>query len=129
MQADWENKVTRRRVQHVYVETEQTFKECNKVPLTNALITRKWWSSAKMEVFCASSGLPPLVDRGDRLIWSAREKAPNGVEIVFRNHILMPLAQSPFDCFPVQLYSYFDSRSGMILTEYFHSFTSRSLES
>ena len=74
-QADWENyRMTRRHAQHVYVEAERAFNEKSRVLLTNAPNPRKSWSTVKTAALEASSSLPPLVDRGVRLIWSADEK-------------------------------------------------------
>ena len=56
-------------------EAEQAFSARSKSLFTNAPNPRKQWSTVKIEVFGASSSLPPLVDRGVRLVWSADEKA------------------------------------------------------
>ena len=46
--------------------TEQiTLEKCTKC--------KKRWSTGKTSVFCASSSLPPLVDRESRLVWSTDE--------------------------------------------------------
>ena len=75
-QANWgEYVVTRRHPQHVYVEAEQAFNERSRALLTNVPNPRKWWSTVKTEVYCASSSLTPLVERRGRLVWSADEKA------------------------------------------------------
>ena len=43
--------------------------------LTNAPNPRKWWSTVKTAVFGASSSLPPLLDRGGKLVRSTDEKS------------------------------------------------------
>ena len=40
----------------------------------NAPNSRKWYTM-KTTVFGASSSLPPLIDKGGKLVWSAEEKA------------------------------------------------------
>ena len=68
--------MARRRTQLVYEDTERAFTERSKSLLTNAPNSRKWWSTVKPAVFGASSSLPHLIDRGDKLVGSADEKAP-----------------------------------------------------
>ena len=68
-QADWEeHRVARRRAQLVYGDAERAFTERSKSLLTNAPN-----SFVKTAVLEASSSWPPLVDRGDKVVWSAEE--------------------------------------------------------
>ena len=75
-QADWEKYrlggLSSRQL--VYREAVRAFTEWNKSLLTNASNARKWWSTVKTEVFGARSNLPPWLDRGGELVWSAEEK-------------------------------------------------------
>ena len=72
-QAGWEEyRVTLRGAQLDYEDAEQAFTVITSDKCTNS---RKWWSPVKTVVFGASSILPPLVDRGGKLFWSADEKA------------------------------------------------------
>ena len=64
-----------RRAERFYEGAERAFTEWSKSLLTNAPNPRKWWSTVKESVFGSSSSLPPLVDRGGKLVWSANEKA------------------------------------------------------
>ena len=75
-QADWEEyRVARRHGQLVYEDAERAFTERSKSFLTNTLNQRKWWYTVKSAVFGTSSSLPPLIDRGGKLVWSAVEMA------------------------------------------------------
>ena len=53
-----------------------SFNDRSKEALTNAPNPRRWWPTVKTAVFSVSSSLPPLLDRGGRLVWSADEKTP-----------------------------------------------------
>ena len=50
--------------------------------LTNTPNPRKWRSTVKTAVFGASFSLPPLLDEGGKLVWSASEKA-----VLFSAHL------------------------------------------
>ena len=67
--------MARRRAQLVYEDAERVFTERSKLLLTYTPTPRKWWSTVNIAVFGASSRLPLLVERGDKLLWSADEKA------------------------------------------------------
>ena len=75
-QADWEEyTVARRRVQLVYGHAERAFTEQNKSLLTNAPNLPKWLSTVTTTAaFGARSSVPPLVNRGGKLVWSAEER-------------------------------------------------------
>ena len=62
------------RTQLVYEDAEEAFTERSKSLLTKAPNPRKWWSTEKTAVFGASSSLPPLVDRGGKLVLPADVK-------------------------------------------------------
>ena len=67
--------MTRRHAQYVYVQAKRAFSDRSRTLLTNALNTRKWRPTVKPAVLGVNSSLPPLVDRGGRLLWSADQKA------------------------------------------------------
>ena len=98
-QGDWEvHRVTRRHAQRVYVVTEQALDEQRKALLANSPSPRKWWSTVKTAVFGASSSLSPLINRGSRLAWSAKEKAS-----LFSAHFeanSVKIFQQPYFCDP-----------------------------
>ena len=71
MKVDWEGyRVAHRHTQHLYALAERAFNDRSRTLLTSAPSPRKWWATVKTAVFCASSSLPLLVNRGDRLMWS-----------------------------------------------------------
>ena len=75
-QADFEKyKRARRHSQRVYLEAEREFNERSKVLLKYAPNPRKWWPTVKAAAFGVSSNLPHVVDREERLVWSAEENA------------------------------------------------------
>ena len=99
-QADWEEYwVARRHAQHVYVKTERAFNERSRALLMDALNPRKWWSTVKTAPFVTSSSLPPLVNRGGRLVWSADEMA-SLVSAHFDANQCRDNIQQPHSCDP-----------------------------
>ena len=85
--------------QLVSEDAKRAFMERSKSLLTNESNPRKWWCTVKTAVLGTSSSLPPLVDRGGKLVWSADEKAHcfwctsmlSSAEIVFSSRILVAL--------------------------------------
>ena len=69
-----EYRVVRRHAKLVYEDGQRAFTEWNKSILANAPNLCKW-STVKATVFSASSSLPSFVDRKDKRVWSADEKA------------------------------------------------------
>ena len=68
--------MARRLAQLVYEDVERAFTVRSKSLLTNAPDPRKWWPTVETGgLLLSSSSLPPLADRGGKLLWSADGKA------------------------------------------------------
>ena len=66
--------MARRRAQLVYGDAERAF--TGRRLLTNASNSRKWLSTVSTAVFGASSCLPPMVDRGGKLVCQQKRRPP-----------------------------------------------------
>ena len=83
--------MARRRAQLVYKDAERAFTEGSKSLLTNALNPLKWWFIVKTVDFGASSSLPPLIDKGSKLVWAADEISAALLLVTLLRHcVLLP---------------------------------------
>ena len=91
----------------------RSFNERRKALLTNAPNSQKRGSIVKTAVFGVSSSLPPLLDRGGNLVWSADEKTP-----LFSSHFDAKQCrnsfQKPYSCDSCTILSYVAFRSNFV---------------